>query len=96
MRYEEVLSVYAEKVNVVTRNSVNGVPVKITRSMRMYNINVKEMESEERPKFLDMIPIKKYKHFTLYYKPSRNGNGYHECFLNQDIERYKTRKVWDG
>ena len=60
----------------------------------MYNMNV--AEENERPRFLDMIPVKKYKHFTLFYKPSRNGDGYHECFLNQDIERYKIRKVWEG
>lgn len=36
-----------------------------------------------------MILIKRYPHHTLYFKPSLNGNGYHECFLNTEIERAK-------
>ena len=56
----------------------------------MYNMNV--AEENERPRFLDMIPVKKYKRFTLYYKHLPNGNGYYECFNNQEIAKYKSGK----
>ena len=33
-----------------------------------------------------MIPVKRYEHFTRFYKQLQNGEGYYECFLNRDID----------
>ena len=49
----------------------------------------KLIENPERPRWLDMVPVKKYEHFTLFHKPTVVGNGYYECFLNFDIESFK-------
>lgn len=45
---------------------------------------------DHRPAWLDMIPVKRYEHFTRFYKPTVSG-GYHECYLNTDIDRYATK-----
>lgn len=52
-------------------------------------MNAKDTDkSLEDPKpWLGMIPIKRYEHFTRFYKRTENGEGYFECFLNRDIDR---------
>lgn len=41
------------------------------------------------PEWLNMVPIKRYKYFTLYAKRSRRGDIYYECFQNSEIDQYK-------
>ena len=43
----------------------------------------------ERPKWLDMIPVKRYESYTRFYKKSANGNGYFDCYPNSEIDSYK-------
>ena len=52
-----------------------------------------EIEENGRPRWLDMTPVKRYKHFTLFYKASQKGAGYYECFLNQEIDNKKKGAV---
>ena len=46
-------------------------------------------ESEERPEWIDMVPVKRYEHFTLFHKYTPSGSGYYKCFMNTDIDKYK-------
>ena len=49
-------------------------------------------EDNSRPKWLDMIPVKKYAHFTRFFNPTKNGGGYDVCIPNQEIELYEIRR----
>ena len=42
--------------------------------------------TEVRPAWLDMIPVKRYEHFTRFYKPTAK-DGYYECYLNYEVDR---------
>jgi len=44
---------------------------------------------EERPKWLDMIPIKRYETYTRFLKQSAKGNSYYVCYPNSEIDQYK-------
>lgn len=48
--------------------------------------------TETRPAWLDMIPVKRYKHYTRFFKPTAKGNGYYECYLNPEVDRECTKR----
>lgn len=54
----------------------------------MGGINAKDVEREFKSSrsWKDMTPVKRYKHFTLFRKICPNGEIYHECFLNREID----------
>lgn len=45
-----------------------------------------------KPEWLDMIPVKKYKHFTRFFKPTGNGDGYYVCIQNSEIDVYEAQE----
>lgn len=45
-----------------------------------------------RPDWLDMIPVKRYKHFTRFMKLCPNGEVYYECFNNDDVDKEKKKR----
>ena len=49
-------------------------------------------EDNSRPKWLDMIPVKKYAHFTRFFKPTGKGDGYYVCIQNSEIDVYEAQK----
>lgn len=49
-------------------------------------------ENVGKPDWLDMIPVKKHKHFTRFFKPTATGNGYFVCVPNYEIELYEIRE----
>ena len=53
------------------------------------NANKSKQDPQERPKWMDMIPIKRYSTYTRFLKKTLNGNSYYVCFQNSEIDRYK-------
>jgi len=45
--------------------------------------------AEEDMSWMNMVPIKRYKHFTLFWRPAPNGKGWYECFLNRDVDKHR-------
>lgn len=34
----------------------------------------------------NMILVKRYPHHTLFYRRTQHGTGWHECFLNREVD----------
>lgn len=49
-------------------------------------------EKTGKPDWLDMIPIKRYRHFTRFFRPVGNGDGYSVCIPNSEIEFYEIKE----
>ena len=53
------------------------------------NANRENRDIQSRPKWLDMIPIKRYDTYTRFLKQSAKGNSYYVCYPNSEIDKYK-------
>ena len=53
------------------------------------NANRDNRVLNDRPKWLDMIPIKRYPTYTRFLKKSLNGNSYYVCYPDSEIDSYK-------
>lgn len=49
-------------------------------------------EAESRPKWLDMVEVKRYKKFTRFMRLCPRGEVYYECFSNHDIDRERAKR----
>lgn len=72
-----------------TRVEVWGNAEYARRGAYNCNMNREKHDFPTRPKWLDMIPIKRYETYTRFFKKSLNGNGYFVCFPNSEIDKYK-------
>lgn len=50
------------------------------------NSNKQQSQSAERPRWLDMVKIKRYPRFTRFMMLCPNGECWYECFLNSEID----------